>query len=97
MRRTPAYRHWAETNFFGFYNAEAKLNIGVYALFRTNLGIVSSTVCMNSGSPAPHGKPISATCAPPCPSQPARPPRFQAGQLAVDPLPEAKHGLAHRL
>lgn len=40
---------WAETNFFGFYNAEAKLNIGVYALFRTNLGIVSSTICMNSG------------------------------------------------
>ena len=28
---------------------EAKLNVGVYALFRTNLGIVSSTICMNSG------------------------------------------------
>jgi hypothetical protein len=27
----------------------AKLNVGVYALFRTNLGIVSSTICMNSG------------------------------------------------
>lgn len=40
---------WAETNFFGFYNAEANLNVGVYALFRTNLGIVSSTICMNSG------------------------------------------------
>jgi hypothetical protein len=40
---------WAETNYFGFYNAEARLNIGVYALFRTNLGIVSSTICMNSG------------------------------------------------
>ncbi len=40
---------WAETNFFGFFNAEAKLNVGVYALFRTNLGIVSSTICMNSG------------------------------------------------
>ncbi len=39
---------WAETNFFGFYNAEAKLNIGVYALFRPNLGIVGSTICMNS-------------------------------------------------
>lgn len=39
---------WAETNFFGFYNAEARLNVGVYALFRTNLGIVSSTICMNS-------------------------------------------------
>ena len=40
---------WAETNFFGFYNAEAHLNIGVYALFRTNLGVVTSTICMNSG------------------------------------------------
>lgn len=39
---------WAETNYFGFYNAEAKLNIGVYALFRPNLGIVSSTLCINS-------------------------------------------------
>src|SRR5271165_5422955 len=41
--------NWAETNFFGFYNAEANLNVGVYALFRTNLGVVSSTICMNSG------------------------------------------------
>lgn len=42
--------NWAETNFFGFYNAQERLNIGVYALFRTNLGIVSSTICMNSGN-----------------------------------------------
>ena len=41
--------NWAETNFFGFYNAERHLNIGVYALFRTNLGTVNSTICMNSG------------------------------------------------
>ncbi|WP_295638433.1 hypothetical protein [uncultured Methylibium sp.] len=40
---------WAETNFFGFFNAEHKLNVGVYALFRPNLGVVSSTICMNSG------------------------------------------------
>jgi hypothetical protein len=39
---------WAETNFFGFYNAEHRLNVGVYALFRPNLGVVSSTICMNS-------------------------------------------------
>jgi hypothetical protein len=39
---------WAETNFFGFYNSDARLNIGVYALFRPNLGVVSSTICMNS-------------------------------------------------
>lgn len=43
---------WAETNFFGFYNAQATLNIGVYALFRTNLGVVSSTIAMNSGRAA---------------------------------------------
>ena len=41
--------NWAETNFFGFYNAEEKLNIGVYTLFRTNLRTVNSTICMNSG------------------------------------------------
>ena len=39
---------WAETNFFGFYNAAATLNVGVYALFRPNLGIVGSTICMNA-------------------------------------------------
>ena len=40
--------NWAETNFFGFYNADERLNIGVYALFRTNLRTVNSTICMNS-------------------------------------------------
>jgi hypothetical protein len=40
---------WAETNFFGFFNAEQRLNVGVYALFRQNLGVVGSTICMNSG------------------------------------------------
>lgn len=39
---------WAETNYFGFFNAQEKLNVGVYALFRPNLGIASSTICMNS-------------------------------------------------
>lgn len=39
---------WAETNFFGFYNAERRLNVGVYALFRSNLRTVNSTICMNS-------------------------------------------------
>jgi len=46
---TSTHTNWAETNFFGFYNAEEQLNVGVYALFRPNLGIVSSTICMNSG------------------------------------------------
>jgi hypothetical protein len=41
--------NWAETNYFGFFNAEAKLNVGVYGLFRPNLGIVGSTICINSG------------------------------------------------
>lgn len=45
---SPDQLDWAETNFFGFYNAEAHLNVGVYALFRPNLGTVSSTICMNS-------------------------------------------------
>lgn len=40
---------WSETNFFGFYNAQEHLNIGVYALFRPILGVVSSTICFNSG------------------------------------------------
>ena len=39
---------WAETNFWGFYVPELNLNCGVYALFRPNLGVALSTVCMNS-------------------------------------------------
>lgn len=39
---------WAETNFFGFYIPEVPLNVGVYALFRPNVGVVISTVAMNS-------------------------------------------------
>jgi hypothetical protein len=45
----PQQPTWAETNFFGFYDAGSRLNVGVYALFRTNIGVVSSTICMNSG------------------------------------------------
>ena len=43
---------WAETNFFGFYSAQEPLNVGVYTLFRPNLGVVGSTICMNSGDAA---------------------------------------------
>ncbi|MDX6381962.1 MAG: hypothetical protein QOI57_2986 [Rubrobacteraceae bacterium] len=39
---------WAETNYFGFYVPELHLNGGVYALFRTNLGVVNTTVSLNS-------------------------------------------------
>jgi len=44
---------WAETNFFGCYVPgatpdAAPLNIGVYALFRPNAGVVISTVHINS-------------------------------------------------
>lgn len=44
----PGEPTWAETNFFGFYQADDHLNVGVYALFRPNLGIVSSTIAINS-------------------------------------------------
>ncbi len=44
----PDQYNWAETNYFGFYNTQAHLNVGVYALFRPNLGVVSSTICINS-------------------------------------------------
>jgi hypothetical protein len=40
---------WGETNYFGFYSAQAPLNVGVYTLFRPHLGVVQTTVCMNSG------------------------------------------------
>ncbi len=40
---------WGETNFFGFYSSDEPLNIGVYTLFRPNLGVVLSTISMNSG------------------------------------------------
>ncbi|KAF0961089.1 DUF7064 domain-containing protein [Rhodococcus sp. T7] len=39
---------WTETNFFGFYIPEATLNVGVYALFRPNVGVAISTIAMNS-------------------------------------------------
>ena len=45
----PADPAWSETNFFGFYNAELHTNIGLYALFRPTLGVVNSTVAINSG------------------------------------------------
>jgi hypothetical protein len=38
---------WAETNYFGFYNVEKHLNIGIYALFRTNLRTVNSSINLN--------------------------------------------------
>ena len=44
----PDQRDWAETNYFGFYNAAEHLNVGVYALFRPNLGMLSSSICINS-------------------------------------------------
>ena len=53
---TPDTTHptWAETNYFGFFNAEEHLNVGIYALFRTNLGTVTSHVCMNSRRAVTH-------------------------------------------
>jgi len=39
---------WAETNYFGFEVPEAPLHIGLYSLFRPNLGVVNSAVFANS-------------------------------------------------
>lgn len=39
---------WGETNYFGLYVADVPVNIGVYALFRTNTGVVNTNVSVNS-------------------------------------------------
>jgi hypothetical protein len=39
---------WAETNYFGFEIPEAPLHIGLYSLFRPNLGVVNSAIFANS-------------------------------------------------
>lgn len=42
---------WAETNYFGLYagqDTDHPLNIGIYGLFREPLGVVGSTVSVNS-------------------------------------------------
>lgn len=42
---------WAETNYFGLYagqDTDRPLNIGLYGLFREPLGVVGSTVSVNS-------------------------------------------------
>jgi hypothetical protein len=39
---------WAETNYFGFYVPQLRMNCGVYALFRPSLGVVISTVSLNT-------------------------------------------------
>jgi hypothetical protein len=48
---TPSTGHhsWAETNYWGFYVPDAGLMVNVYALFRTNLGVVQTMVAMHSG------------------------------------------------
>jgi hypothetical protein len=40
---------WGETNYFGFYNPDVPINGGIYTLFRPELGVVLSTVNLNSG------------------------------------------------
>jgi hypothetical protein len=39
---------WGETNYFGLYLAEVPMNIGVYALFRTNVGVVTTNVSVST-------------------------------------------------
>jgi hypothetical protein len=41
-------RMWTETNYFGFEIPEVPLHVGLYALFRPNLGVVNSVVFVNS-------------------------------------------------
>jgi hypothetical protein len=39
---------WGETNYFGLYIPEVPMNIGVYALFRTNVGVVTTNVSVTT-------------------------------------------------
>ena len=39
---------WAETNYFGFEIPDVPLHIGLYSLFRPNLGVVNSAIFANS-------------------------------------------------
>lgn len=39
---------WGETNYFGLYVAGVPMNIGVYALFRYNAGVVNTNVSVNT-------------------------------------------------
>jgi hypothetical protein len=41
-------RMWSETNYFGFEIPDVPMHIGLYALFRPNLGVVNSAVFVNS-------------------------------------------------
>jgi hypothetical protein len=45
---TGSDRMWAETNYFGFEIPQVPMHIGLYALFRPNLGVVNSAVFANS-------------------------------------------------
>jgi hypothetical protein len=39
---------WAETNYFGFEVPDVPLHVGLYSLFRPNLGVVNSAIFANS-------------------------------------------------
>src|SRR6202008_1041101 len=43
------HHSWAETNYWGFFVPDAGLMVNVYALFRTNVGVVQTMVAMHSG------------------------------------------------
>ena len=52
---TSDHYSWAETNYFGFYVAEANLHVGAYVQAKPNLGTVMSSVTIVDGiSNAPH-------------------------------------------
>lgn len=41
-------RMWTETNYFGFEIPSVPMHVGLYALFRPNLGVVNSAIFVNS-------------------------------------------------
>lgn len=45
----PNYHDWAETNYFGFYNAEHRLVGNIYTVFRPNVGAATSDVTIWKG------------------------------------------------
>ena len=52
---TSDHYSWAETNYFGFYVAEANLHVGAYVQAKPNLGAVMSSVSIFDGfSNTPH-------------------------------------------
>jgi hypothetical protein len=48
-RPDPTYHDWAETNYFGFYNAEYAIVANIYTVFRPNVGACTSDITIYKG------------------------------------------------